>query len=91
MERWEVVPMYVLMPSRRGDGTAYLCATAKKMTVQETQTPEGKPFRKQGEHPVPTQSRAAGGMADLRWGKGWGQADLGTEARGRSVKRRWSE
>lgn len=59
MERWELAqPIYV--------------PTAKKMTVQETQTPEGKPFRKQGEHPVPTRSSAAGGVADLRWGKGWG-------------------
>lgn len=40
MERWELVCMCLLLPSRWGDVTAYLRANCKE---NGTQTPEGKP------------------------------------------------
>ena len=66
MERWELVVMYLLMPSRWGDVTAYLRANCKENDGTGDTDARWQTLRKQGERPVPTGSRAAGWVAGLK-------------------------
>ena len=66
MERWELVVMYLLMPSRWGDVTAYLRTNCKENDGTGDTDARRQTLRKQGERPVPTGSRAAGWVAGLK-------------------------
>ena len=58
--------MYLLMPSRWGDVTAYLRANCKENDGAGDMDARRQTLQKQGERPVPTGSRAAGGVAGLK-------------------------
>lgn len=77
MERWELVFMCLLMPSRWGDVTAYLRANCKENGAQ---TPEGKLFRKQGQCPQGAVLRGGRGAAGLK-GERAGAGCLGDRKR----------
>lgn len=74
MERWELVCMCLLLPSRWGDVTAYLRANCKE---NGTQTPEGKPNAQR----AVLRGGVCGGAGCGRpeGGKGWGRLPWGQE------------